>query len=467
MKKTVKILSFLLALIFTLSLFTACGDDVVVEQDGPKEYFTIQWVWGQKVLKEERVEKGTKLTSWIPQIEGKEFQAWYERPYIKKFDFEKAVTKSMRIYASFVSNDGDEGGSSGSTEKVYLVVDSNWSVAPLMAAWAWPGSDTFLMPIPTEDPNVYEFEIPEGATNILFVCFNEGTSDPNWEFENKSLKTHDLGLPKAGSDKIYFHVSNNSWSSSSTEPGEAGDTGVGGGAGGPADIIFIGTFTGWATDNSDPAYALTKGEDGVWRGTQTFAEQVEMKLYDKGGSNGSGGWIASPVGTGENGNLILQAGTYHFKFTEGSSGFIYWAEGEDEPADLPAGGDSSNSGGSSDVPISPLPEGEGMLVFFVNNWLWTDIKCYYWGDEVTTPEFPGDAMVKVGVTDTSDGVRDVYAIKVPTGTTGIIFSGVKNDASGNRDQTPDITSGIVEGAAWKMNWADGNIAEPVDYTYAP
>jgi hypothetical protein len=107
MKKTVKILSLLLALVFAVSLFTACGGEETIievyEEVEGKTYVTVQWVQGQKVLKEELVEKGAKLTEWTPELEGFEFQGWYERPYIKKFDFEKPITKSMRIYASFKS----------------------------------------------------------------------------------------------------------------------------------------------------------------------------------------------------------------------------------------------------------------------------------------------------------------------------------------------------------------------------
>ena len=70
MKRTIKILSFLLALVFALSMFVACETT-----DDSSEKVTVQWVQGQKVLKEEQVEKGSKITPWTPNFDGMEFIA--------------------------------------------------------------------------------------------------------------------------------------------------------------------------------------------------------------------------------------------------------------------------------------------------------------------------------------------------------------------------------------------------------
>ena len=109
MKKIMKVLSLLLTFVFAMSVFTGClPTEQIIETvvEGGQDLVTVQWVWGQKVLREDHVERGSKLTEWIPEITGREFQGWYERPYIKKFDFEKTtVKKSMRIYASFKGGD--------------------------------------------------------------------------------------------------------------------------------------------------------------------------------------------------------------------------------------------------------------------------------------------------------------------------------------------------------------------------
>ena len=60
MKRTVKFTSFLLVLVLALSMFTACElnlEDILAQLGGDpgvvvKEMVTIQWVQGQKVLKE-------------------------------------------------------------------------------------------------------------------------------------------------------------------------------------------------------------------------------------------------------------------------------------------------------------------------------------------------------------------------------------------------------------------------------
>ena len=98
---------------------------------------------------------------------------------------------------------------------------------------------------------------------------------------------------------------------------------------------------------------------------------------------------------------------------------------------------------------------DGTTIYFENNWLWTDVCCYYWGDGIAAPEWPGIPMDNVGM---ANG-HEVYSFNVPTGVTGIIINGLKDDNSGNRDQTPDIVDGIVDGAGWKMEWADGNLVD--------
>ena len=101
-------------------------------------------------------------------------------------------------------------------------------------------------------------------------------------------------------------------------------------------------------------------------------------------------------------------------------------------------------------------------IYFQNNWLWTDVKCHYWGSATENDtEWPGVAMTEVGTQDD----YQVFSLDVPTDIEGLIISGVKNDGSGSRDQTPDIKDGIVDGAGWSMVWVDGN--DVVPFTYVP
>lgn len=108
------------------------------------------------------------------------------------------------------------------------------------------------------------------------------------------------------------------------------------------------------------------------------------------------------------------------------------------------------------VAISASAADEGTTIYFQNNWLWTDVRCYCFdGETVVGEAFPGESMEKLG----TDGTYEVYSYTVPAGTTGLIISGIKNDGSGNRDQTPDITSGISNGAGWCMKWDGANAVE--------
>lgn len=99
-----------------------------------------------------------------------------------------------------------------------------------------------------------------------------------------------------------------------------------------------------------------------------------------------------------------------------------------------------------------------ITIYFENNWLWTDVCVYYWGSSGNS--WPGTKLSPVD----KCGTNDVYAFTVPAGTTGVIFNGIKNDGSGNRDQTPDIKS-FNDGDAWKMQWNNGN--KVVKSTYVP
>ena len=102
-----------------------------------------------------------------------------------------------------------------------------------------------------------------------------------------------------------------------------------------------------------------------------------------------------------------------------------------------------------------------MTVYFQNNWLWTDVNAYYWGSTTNTnPGWPGVAMTKVenpvaGYSD--NGTYEVYSVEVPLDAVGLIINGVKNDGSGNRDQTTNITS-FCDGICYYMYWDNANKA---------
>ena len=583
MKKITKILSLLLALVFAMSTFVACGEPIVEQvietvYEGGSDKVTVQWVWGQVVLKEELVDRGSYLTPWTPEVEGREFEGWYEIPEkIKTFRFDKTPIKnSMRIYASFSggpldveteapdwyligTGKGDlsksnwqHGGSMqhlglyAGEDGIYKITlelyagdafkltrDEGWAdekAIDKMAGFAngkvtdangtvvfTAGQNNNIVVAEgqngkyeiTYDPNADQLgftklqELGEKPDDIRLIGgfnnWNQGTKygETDYKFTpdsenviwtytwvaeaNTEFKVYNnisgnyypdgtdnnLKITTAGTYTVTFNLKTQAIvvTDENGNPVDVGSTGGNGGGStgtGTTEIRVVGTFNGWK-EGSTPDWNLTKGANGVWTGTFTFDIQVELKLHDMGGVYGhDGGWIDEGTGAGENGNLVLQPGTYNFEYVEGNSTFICWAQGTEKPA-TPSGGNVGGNTGS-DVPTGSLPEGEGTLVFFVNDWNWSDVKCHYWGGTASS-EWPGTAMTKVGTTTTSNGTKDVYAIRVAVGTTGIQFNGIKDDGSGNRDQSPDITTGIVEGAAWKMVWIDGNAVESVIYSY--
>ena len=82
------------------------GTDDPTPDDGK---VTVSWCQGQKVLKEEKIDKGSKVSSWTPKVEGKEFLGWFSNPGLTTaFDFTVAINEDTIIYASFKTTGGSD-----------------------------------------------------------------------------------------------------------------------------------------------------------------------------------------------------------------------------------------------------------------------------------------------------------------------------------------------------------------------
>ena len=97
------------------------------------------------------------------------------------------------------------------------------------------------------------------------------------------------------------------------------------------------------------------------------------------------------------------------------------------------------------------PAGLHKTIYFQNNWLWTDVKVYYWYEEAWyNISWPGVSPTKVS----NDGEYDIYKIDFPSNATGLIISGIKNDGSGTRTQSVDIdtiTNGYIYWCSYENN----------------
>lgn len=568
MNKIIRILSLLIALVFTVSIFTGCTGSGSNEG---KDMITIQWVQGQKLLKEEIVEKGSKLESWTPEVEGMEFQGWYERPYIKKFDFTKPVTKSMRIYASFKGgNDvGEEefvmpdwyliGAGKGDLNKC-----NNWNhEAAAKALGLFAGEDGIYK----VTLNLYagdQFKMTkdmawdaEMAIDKMAGYANGSVKDANGNVVFTAGENNNFVVAEGmdGKYEITFDPNANLMGFKFLEALETL----------PDDIRLIGDANGWSTTYGEEDYKFTSTDNVNWTytwevtsapstfkvynnlsgvyypggvgndlhidaaGTYTvhFNSQTRAVLVkDSNGNNVDVGFTGESGG-GEGGSTVTPNANPVEKFyvvinsawNDGSK-MAVWAWPGDMWLDLvptseenvyevnvPAGvnqfvavdfnagttdynwdmkreqtsdlavpdksddkiyyhvatgswSNSSESTGGGSTGGGSIPEGEGILVFFQNNWKWTEVSAYYWGTSAD-PTWPGNAMTVVGEVDG----HEVYAIRIPEGVTGLIFNGKKDDGSGNLDQTPDITEGVEDGKGWKMEWSNGNIA--AEFIYNP
>ena len=94
-----------------------------------------------------------------------------------------------------------------------------------------------------------------------------------------------------------------------------------------------------------------------------------------------------------------------------------------------------------------------ITVYFQNNWLWTDVKVYYWDANGSNATWPGAEATFYA----NDGTYDIYCVTMPEGAK-VIFSGTKNDGSGDTDKTPDI-EGVQDGDCYWMTWDNGNAVQ--------
>ena len=89
-------------------------------------------------------------------------------------------------------------------------------------------------------------------------------------------------------------------------------------------------------------------------------------------------------------------------------------------------------------------------VYFQNDWNWTDICLHQWGGSNDGTSWPGTNA-------TNDNKLGLYYVDIEPDRTGIIWNGIKDDGSGNRDQSPNIESDNIKiGGYYKMVWNDGN-----------
>ena len=114
------------------------------------------------------------------------------------------------------------------------------------------------------------------------------------------------------------------------------------------------------------------------------------------------------------------------------------------------------------LPVAAMAADETITVYFENNWNWSEVCCYAFNDTDGTNNgtWPGVAMTDTGKTNANG--QTIYSAEVSTSMEAIIFSGLKDDGSGYRDQSPNITD-YQTGVCYYMTWADGNQVGTYEY----
>ena len=177
MKKFLSVIALIMALSLSLACLASCSLFGKPEETTPapddSNKVTVCWYQGSKVLREEKVEKGTKLTAWTPDpVEGKDFTGWYaEASLTQEFDFETVINEDTDIFAKFTSN------VFVADDKSYYLIGTG-SGDMKQSGWNHDNSMASLVMTKTENAsaNVYEITILMYAGDAFQICYG-GTYD--------------------------------------------------------------------------------------------------------------------------------------------------------------------------------------------------------------------------------------------------------------------------------------------------
>ena len=171
MKKILSVIALIMALSLTMACFASC-DLFKKQPEEKKDQVTVSWYQGSKVLRTEKVDKGSKVTSWTPEAENKTFTGWYaEASLTQAFDFDKAIEADTDIFAAFKSDEYVE-----DTNSYYLIGTGSGDM--LKANWDHVNAEANLT-MTKEDvagANVYSITLTMYAGDMFQICFGG-----NWD----------------------------------------------------------------------------------------------------------------------------------------------------------------------------------------------------------------------------------------------------------------------------------------------
>ena len=172
MKKFLSVIALIMVLSLSIACFVSCKPEETPPA-GDSDKVTVCWYQGSKLLKEEKVAKGTKLTTWTPPaVEGKDFTGWYaEASLTQEFDFDATINEDTDIFAKYTSNVFVE------DDKEYYLIGTG-SGDMKQSGWNHENSMQHLVMTKTDNAtaNVYEIEILMYAGDAFQICYG-GTYD--------------------------------------------------------------------------------------------------------------------------------------------------------------------------------------------------------------------------------------------------------------------------------------------------
>ena len=392
MKKFLTALALMLALVMTFSMFVACnkektpddttaatteaateaGSEEGTTTDGADKV-TVSWYQGSKLLKEEKIDKGSKVTSWEPTADGKTFTGWYaEASLTQAFDFAAPINADTDIFAAFKSDEFV------ADDKSYYLIGAgagdmgkaNWDHTNAAANLSFTKEEV-------ENANVYTITLKMYAGDMFQICYGgswdgqvgigyvEGAEycDGVNFYDNNTYTAADKKVAQVknangevvfiGSDEYnkgyevwnvklaegmdgVYKITYTTYPNAATynkitfelvekiEPMTV-----------THEMYFIGTHNEWNADslNADSAFKLVESTDKkTWTGTFVVTEDMYADWTEGDASNPLGvkcaaikvfnkvnGGYYSPDGN----NIFLTAGTYSFVYTVEGDGVAY------------------------------------------------------------------------------------------------------------------------------------------------
>lgn len=446
MKKLLSSIAFVMILALSLTCFAGCELPFELPFGGqPTEpadenTVTVSWYYGSKLLKEVKVEKGTKVVSWDPVVEGKTFTGWYaEASLTEPFNFETVIEADTDIFAAFKSDAYTE-----DTNSYYLIgtgagdmLQANWDHAKAEANLTMTKEDV-------AGANVYTIELKLYAGDMFQICYGgswdgqvgiglmkgaEYADGYNWysasdvtaadkkfaQVKNEAGEVVFIGADEygktfevwnaklaEGQDGIYkitytTYPDSKAYNQITFELVEKIE---------PMSVThemhLVGEFNGWNASDDNADFHLKASDDkATWSGFLTVTAEdlaadgtVEFKVVNQ----ISQGWF-SPDG----GNIVLtEAGTYAVKYTvEGDKVEFekcdYYIVGTLKDAENKAVNYAVKAGVSPKLEL----QADGSYVVSFTAYDATDLGDYSW-------------MVDQGKTD-PDGVAAIISIKVVFG----------------------------------------------------